>query len=116
MVAINKVDKDTADVPQTKAQLAEHGLQTEEWGGDVVMVEVSAKARTGLDKLLDMVLLVADLEELKAETDGPAEGLVIESNMQTGRGAVVRLLVEHGVLKAGAFFGSRCSVWQDPYL
>ena len=103
VVAINKVDKDTADVPRVKAQLSEHGLQTEEWGGDVVMVEVSAKARINLDKLLDMVLLVADLEELKAEETGAAEGLVIEANMQKGRGAVVRLLVEHGILKPGLF-------------
>lgn len=103
VVALSKVDKDTADVPRVKAQLAEHGLQTEEWGGDTVMVEVSAKTNVGLDKLLDMVLLVSDLEELKAETNGPAEGLVIESHMQTGRGVVVRVLVEHGILKPGMF-------------
>lgn len=103
VVAINKVDKDTADVPRVKAELAQHSLQTEEWGGDTTVVEVSAKTGQGLDKLLDMVLLVADLEELKAETDGPAEGLVIESHMLRGRGAVVRLLVEHGILRPGAF-------------
>lgn len=103
VVAINKVDKDTADVPQVKAQLAQYGLQTEEWGGDTVTVEVSAKTGQGLDKLLDMVLLVADLEELKAELDGPAEGLVIESHMQKGRGSVVRVLVEHGMLRPALF-------------
>lgn len=103
VVAINKVDKDTADIPQVKAQLAEHGLQTEEWGGDTVTVEVSAKTGAGVDKLLELILLVADLEELRAETDGPAEGLVIESHMLRGRGAVVRVLVEHGVLKPGTF-------------
>lgn len=103
IVAINKIDKDTADPNRTKAELAEHGLQTEEWGGDITMVEVSAKTGQNVDKLLDMVLLVADLEELKAEVDVPAEGLVIESHMETGRGAVVSLLVEHGQLKPGQF-------------
>ena len=75
IVAINKVDKPDADVNRVKTQLAtEHNLTPEEWGGDTVMVEVSAKTKQNLDKLLEMVLLVADLEELKAETDGPAEG------------------------------------------
>ncbi|MBL8159925.1 translation initiation factor IF-2 [Candidatus Saccharibacteria bacterium] len=103
VVAITKVDKETADIPRVKAELAEHGLQTEEWGGDTVMVEVSAKTGQNIDRLLDLVLLVADLEELKAETDGPAEGLVIESNTVLGRGSVVRLLVEHGILRSGAY-------------
>ncbi|HET6622538.1 MAG TPA: translation initiation factor IF-2 [Candidatus Saccharimonadales bacterium] len=103
IVAINKIDKETADPNRTKAELAENGLQTEEWGGDVTMVEVSAKTGQNIDKLLDMVLLVSDLEELKAEVDIPAEGLVIESHMETGRGPVVSLLVEHGELKLGQF-------------
>ena len=104
VVAINKIDKDTADAARVKAQLAsEYNLQPEEWGGETVMVEVSAKTRENLDKLLDMVLLVADLEELKAEATGPAEGLVIESHMEQGRGAVVSLLVENGTLKPGQF-------------
>jgi translation initiation factor IF-2 len=104
VVAINKIDKETADVNRVKTQLAtEHNLNPEEWGGDTVMVEVSAKTGQNLDKLLDLVLLVADIEELKAEFDVPAEGLVIESHMEQGRGAVVSLLVEHGVLKSGQF-------------
>jgi translation initiation factor IF-2 len=104
VVAINKIDKETADANRVKTQLAtEHKLNPEEWGGDTVMVEVSAKTGQNLDKLLDMVLLVADIEELKAEVEIPAEGLVIESHMETGRGAVVGLLVEHGVLKTGQF-------------
>ena len=104
VVAINKVDKDTADTARVKAQLAtEHGLNPEEWGGDVVMVEVSAKTGQGIDTLLDMVLLVADLEELKADIDTPAEGLVIESHMEIGRGSVVGLLVEQGILRPGHF-------------
>lgn len=104
VVAINKIDKDTANAQLVKTQLAtEHDLNPEEWGGDTVMVEVSAKTGLGLDKLLDMVLLVADLEELKADIDVPAQGLVIESHMEQGRGSVVGLLVEQGELKPGSF-------------
>ena len=104
VVAINKMDKETANPQLVKTQLAsEHGLNPEEWGGDVVMVEVSAKTGQNVDKLLDMVLLVADVEELKADIDTPAEGLVIESHMEQGRGSVVGLLVEQGELKPGHF-------------
>ena len=104
VVAINKMDKETANPQLVKTQLAsEHGLNPEEWGGDVVMVEVSAKTGHNIDKLLDMVLLVADVEELKADIDVPAEGLVIESHMEMGRGSVVGLLVEQGELKPGHF-------------
>lgn len=104
VVAINKIDKETANPQLVKTQLAtEYGLNPEEWGGDTVMVEVSAKTGQNIDKLLDMVLLVADLEELKADIDMPAEGLVIEAHMETGRGAVVSLLVEQGELKPGHF-------------
>jgi translation initiation factor IF-2 len=104
VVAINKMDKETANPQLVKTQLAtEHGLNPEEWGGDTVMVEVSAKTGQNIEKLLDMVLLVADLEELKADIDVPAEGLVIESHMEVGRGSVVGLLVEQGELKPGHF-------------
>lgn len=104
VVAINKIDKDTADVNLVKSQLAsEHGLNPEEWGGSTIMVEVSAKQNLNIDKLLDMVLLVADIQDLKAEVAVPAEGLVIESHMEQGKGAVVRLLVEHGALKSGEY-------------
>lgn len=104
VVAINKIDKDTANSQLVKTQLAtEHNLNPEEWGGDTVMVEVSAKTGKNIDKLLDMVLLVADLEELKADVEIPAEGLVIEAHMETGRGAVVGLLIEQGTLKVGHF-------------
>ncbi|USN96410.1 MAG: translation initiation factor IF-2 [Candidatus Nomurabacteria bacterium] len=104
VVAINKIDKETANPQLVKTQLAtEYDLNPEEWGGDVVMVEVSAKTGQNVDKLLDMVLLVADIEELKADIDVPAEGLVIEAHMEQGRGSVVRLLVEQGKLKAGHF-------------
>ncbi|MDB5176953.1 MAG: infB [Candidatus Saccharibacteria bacterium] len=104
VVAINKIDKEAANAQLVKTQLAtEYDLNPEEWGGDTVMVEVSAKTGQGLDTLLDMVLLVADLEELKADIDVPAEGLVIESHMETGRGSVVGLLVEQGELKPGNY-------------
>jgi translation initiation factor IF-2 len=104
VVAINKMDKEAANAQLVKTQLAtEHGLNPEEWGGDIVMVEVSAKTGAGIEKLLDMVLLVADLEELKADIDTPGEGLVIESHMEVGRGSVVGLLVEQGMLRPGHF-------------
>lgn len=104
VVAINKMDKETANAQLVKTQLAtEHGLNPEEWGGDTVMVEVSAKTGAGIDTLLDMVLLVADLEELRADIDTPAEGLVIESHMEVGKGSVVGLLVEQGMLRPGHY-------------
>lgn len=104
IVALNKMDKEAANPEMVKAQLAsEHQLNPEEWGGDTVMVPVSAKTGEGIEKLLDMVLLVADIEELRADADVPAEGLVIEAHMETGRGSVVGLLVEQGMLKPGHF-------------
>ncbi|HEV2412908.1 MAG TPA: translation initiation factor IF-2 [Candidatus Saccharimonadales bacterium] len=103
VVAINKIDKPGADVNRVKQELSEQQLMPEEWGGDTVMVEVSAKTKENIDKLLDMVLLVADIDELKAEVDVPAEGLVIESHMELGRGPVASLLVEHGHLSPGQY-------------
>lgn len=103
VVAINKIDREGADVPRTMADLSTHGLQPEEWGGDIIMVPVSAKTGEGLEKLLESILLVADVEDLKADVDIPAEGLVIESHMETGKGSVVNLLVTGGELKVGEF-------------
>lgn len=104
VVAINKIDKEAANSQMVKAQLAsEHNMNPEEWGGDTVMVEVSAKTGQGIDQLLDMVLLVADMEDLRADEDVPAEGLVIEAHTETGRGAVVGLLVEQGTLKPSSY-------------
>ncbi len=105
VVAINKMDKETANPGLVKGQLAEHQVISDDktWGGDVPMVEVSAKTGSNIEELLDTVLLVADIEELKADIDVPGEGLVIESHMETGRGSVVGLLVEQGVLKPGQF-------------
>ena len=103
IVAINKIDREGADINRTMADLSQHGLQPEEWGGDIVMVPISAKQNQNLDQLLDMILLTADLEELKADINIPAEGLVIESHMETGKGSVVNLLVTGGELKTGEF-------------
>ena len=103
IVAINKIDREGADIQRTMADLSQHGLQPEEWGGDIIMVPISAKKNQNLEKLLDMILLTADIEELKADVDIPAEGLVIESHMETGKGSVVNLLVTGGELKTGEF-------------
>lgn len=103
IVAINKIDREGADIPRTMADLTQNGLQPEEWGGDITMVPVSAKTGENIDKLLDLILLTADLEELKADEDIPAEGLVIESHMEIGKGSVVNLLVTGGVLRPGKF-------------
>lgn len=103
VVAINKVDKEGADSSKVKQQLSEHNLLVEEWGGDTVVVEVSAKTKVGIDKLLDMILLVSDVEELKADIDVDARGLIIESHVEQGRGPVAHALVEAGVLKPGSF-------------
>ena len=101
VVAINKVDKAGANVERVKHQLAEHGLVPEEWGGDTVMVPVSALRQEGLRELLEMILLVADLRELKANPEGPAEGVVIEAQLDRGRGPVATVLVREGTLKVG---------------
>lgn len=105
VVAINKIDKEASNPGMVMGQLAEHGVVSDQqgWGGDVPMVNVSAKTGQGIDDLLDTVLLVADLEDLRADIDTPAEGLVIEAHMEQGRGSVVGLLVEHGELKPGHF-------------
>ncbi len=103
IVAINKIDKEGADPNRIKQQLAEQNLLVEEWGGDTVVVEVSAKTGQNLSGLLDMVLLVADVEDLRADVDVPAAGLIIEAHMEQGRGAVAEALVEAGRLRPGDF-------------
>ena len=103
IVAINKIDREGADIPRTMADLAQHGLSPEEWGGDITMVPISAKRGDNLEKLLDLILLTADIEELKADVQIPSEGLVIESHMEIGKGSVVNLLVTGGELKTGEF-------------
>ncbi len=103
IVAINKIDKEGADPNRIKQQLSEQNMLVEEWGGDTVIVEVSAKTKQGVDNLLDMILLVADVEDFRAETDGPATGLIIEAHVEQGRGPIANALVEEGTLKQGDF-------------
>jgi len=104
VVAINKIDKPEAEAERVKRQLSDRGLMPEEWGGDTVMVEVSAKQKKNLDKLLEMILLVADLRELKANQRAPATGTVLESRVDKGRGPVATVLVQNGTLRAGDVF------------
>lgn len=103
VVAINKMDKDGADPIRVRQELSELGLIAEEWGGNTVMVDVSAKAGTNIDRLVDVVLLVADIEDLRARVDGPAEGSIIESHLDAGKGPVATVLVLNGLLKTGDY-------------
>ena len=103
VVAVNKIDKDGADPVRVRQELSELGLVAEEWGGNTVMVDVSAKAGTNLDRLVDVVLLVADIEDLRATTEGPAEGSIIESHLDAGKGPVATVLVLNGQLKTGDY-------------
>ncbi len=104
IVAINKVDKPGANVDRVKNALTEHGLVAESWGGDTIMVEVSAKQRTGLDQLLEMILLQAEVLELKADPTRMAKGLVIEAKLDRGRGPIATVLVQSGTLHVGDAF------------
>ncbi len=101
IVAINKMDKPTANPDRVKQELTEHGLVVEEWGGDVICVPVSAKTGEGIDDLLEMVNLSAEVLELKANPDRLAQGTVIEAKLDKGRGPVATMLVQKGTLKQG---------------
>ena len=101
LVAVNKIDKPEADPTRVRQQLVEQGLVPAEWGGTVEFVDVSAKARTNLDNLLDTILLVADLEELKGDPVGRARGVVLEAHLDKGRGPVASVLVQRGTLDVG---------------
>ena len=101
IVAINKIDKDGANVDLVKQQLTEYNIVPEEWGGDVPCIPVSAKKKEGIEDLLEMVLLVADMKELKANPDRAAKGTVIEARLDKGRGPVATMLVQNGTLKVG---------------
>jgi translation initiation factor IF-2 len=104
LVAINKIDKPDAQPERIKQQLADRGLLAEDWGGDVVMVPVSAKAKTNLDSLLEMILLVAEMQELRANPARPGMGTVLEAQLDRGRGPVATVLVRNGTLKVGDYF------------
>ena len=101
IVALNKIDKDNADPQRVLSQLSEHELVPESWGGDTIVVEMSAQQNLGVDDLLDQLVVVAELEELTANPTGRAKGVVLEANLDTGRGPVATVLVDKGTLKVG---------------
>ncbi len=111
IVAVNKIDKEGAQPERVRTEMTQRGLQPAEWGGETEFVDVSAKTRQGLDELLDMIQVVTDLEELKANRDVEGSGTVIESKLDPGRGPVVTILIQRGTLRvsdalvAGAHFG-----------
>ena len=101
VIAVNKIDKEGAQPERVRGELGGQGLTPEEWGGDTIFCDVSAKTKDGLDNLLDMILLVSEVEELTANADAPASGHVIESKLDPGRGPVVTVLVQRGTLNTG---------------
>ena len=101
IVAINKIDRDNADPNRVMQQLSEHGLVPESWGGDTIMVEISALQNFGIDDLLEQVLLVAELEELVANPEGRGRGIVLEANLDPGKGPVATVIVQSGTLRQG---------------
>ena len=101
VVAINKIDKENADVQRVYAQLAEQNLIPESWGGDTICVEMSAQQNLGIDDLLEQLTVVAELEELAANPNGRAKGIVLEANLDTGRGPVATILIDKGTMKVG---------------
>jgi translation initiation factor IF-2 len=101
IVAINKIDKSSANPDRVKQELTEYGLIAEEWGGDTICVPVSAKTKQGIDTLLEMILLVAEMQELKANPNRPAKGTIIEAKLDKGRGPVATVIVQKGTLKVG---------------
>lgn len=110
VVAVNKMDKPGANPEHVKQQLAEHGLVPEEWGGETIMVPVSAKKKEGISDLLEMLLLVAEVQELKANPNRDARGVIIEARLDKGRGSVASVLVQNGTLHIGDFIiaGTAC--------
>jgi translation initiation factor IF-2 len=101
VVAINKIDRENADPTRVQQQLSELGLVPEQWGGDTIMVELSALQKVGIDELLEQVLLVAELEELRENPEGRAQGIVLEANLDVGRGPVATVIVQKGTLRVG---------------
>lgn len=101
IVAINKMDKHGANPDRVKQELSEQGLLAEDWGGETICVPVSAKTKEGIDNLLEMILLVAEMQELKANPDRPAKGIIIEAELDKGKGPVATVLVQKGTLRVG---------------
>lgn len=109
IVAVNKIDKPDANADKIKQEMTEYELVPEEWGGDTIFVEVSAKQRIGIENLLEMILLVAEMNEYKANPNKRSRGTVIEAELDKGKGPVARVLVQHGTLKVGdAFVAGNC--------
>ncbi len=107
IVAVNKIDKPEANPEKVKQELSSHGLVPEDWGGDTIFVEVSAKQKIGIEKLLEMVILQAEMLELKANPNKSAKGVIVEARLDKGRGPVATVLVQEGTLKPGDAFVSR---------
>jgi len=107
IVAVNKIDKPEADPARIRQELSQHGVLSEEWGGEVIFVDISAKKRTNIDKLLESVLLQAEMLELKANPDKPAKGTIVEARLDRGRGPIATVMVQEGTLRAGDSFVSR---------
>ncbi len=107
IVAINKMDKPNADPQRIKQGLTEYNLVSEEWGGETIFCEVSAKQKLGIDALLEMILLQADILELQADPERPAKGIIIESKLDKGRGPIATVLIQEGTLREGDAFASK---------
>jgi len=107
IVAVNKIDKPEADPDRIRQELSQHGVLSEEWGGEVIFVNISAKKRTNIDKLLESVLLQAEMLELKANPNKPAKGTIVEARLDRGRGPIATVMVQEGTLRSGDSFVSR---------
>ena len=114
MVVVNKIDKPDANSERVKKQLADLGFLPEDWGGSTVFVEVSAKERQGLDLMLEMILLVSDIQELKANPKRAAMGTVLEAKIDKGKGPVAHVLVQNGTAQIGDSLYRRCRAREDP--
>ncbi len=107
IVAVNKIDKPNATPDRIKQELAQHGLVPEDWGGDTLFADISAKKKIGIENLLELILLQADVLELKADPDRPARGIIIEAKLDKGRGPVATVLIQEGTLREGDAFSAK---------
>ncbi|MDR3353880.1 MAG: translation initiation factor IF-2 [Synergistaceae bacterium] len=107
IVAVNKIDKPAAKPERVRQQLSDYGLVPEEWGGDTIMVDVAAKEGTGIDALLDMILILSEMAELKASPTAPVEGIVVEANLDKGKGPVATVIVQQGTIKRGSIIATK---------
>ena len=113
IIAINKIDKPNVNLDRIYQDLAQHGVQPEEWGGDVQCVKVSALENIGIDSLLEAIQIQAEMLELKAQTSGLARATVVESHLEKGRGSVATVIVTQGILKQGDSLSRNC-LWKNP--